>query len=91
MVALLTFSDDYEPPNFRAVEGDVAGHFASKPFSMDIGSVDTNHHDVSLKVCTLSSQEVLPLNMAGPQMEYTCIRTRHVRGAWLGAITCMRA
>ncbi|KAF8060066.1 PAIR2 [Scenedesmus sp. PABB004] len=46
--------DSYEPPNFHAVAEDGIGHFARRPFAMDVGAVDTRHHTMS----GLSDQEM---------------------------------
>eukprot|EP00775_Hariotina_reticulata_P004406 gene4406-4659_t len=43
--------DEYEPPEFHGVaEEDAIGHFERKPFSMDVGAMDTHHHTVCLRV-----------------------------------------
>jgi HORMA domain len=45
-----THADEYQPPCFKAADAKAAAHFTRKPFTMDVGSVNTNHHNVGLKV-----------------------------------------
>ncbi|KAL3147735.1 hypothetical protein ABBQ32_002477 [Trebouxia sp. C0010 RCD-2024] len=45
--------DEYEPPHFKPITEEGLGHFARKPFSMNLGDVCTNHHAVSLRVKSL--------------------------------------
>ncbi|DBA83197.1 TPA: HORMA domain-containing protein [Trebouxia sp. C0005] len=45
--------EDYEPPHFKPITEEGLGHFARKPFSMNLGDVSTNHHAVSLRVKSL--------------------------------------
>ncbi|KAG1661185.1 hypothetical protein FOA52_005991 [Chlamydomonas sp. UWO 241] len=43
--------DDYEPQFFRSLNlSDQLGHFSRRPFSMHVGNVATEHHQVSLKI-----------------------------------------
>eukprot|EP00879_Flechtneria_rotunda_P028156 GHRR01030236.1.p1 GENE.GHRR01030236.1~~GHRR01030236.1.p1 ORF type:complete len:229 (+),score=85.29 GHRR01030236.1:665-1351(+) len=50
----LTYHDhtpnEYEPPHFHAVAEEGIGHFSRRPFSMEVGGMDTRHHTVSLRV-----------------------------------------
>eukprot|EP00798_Chlamydomonas_sp_ICE-L_P010245 gene10245-8163_t len=42
--------DEYEPPHFKSIDPNAVGHFSRKPFSMKVGDVLTNHHDVGLRI-----------------------------------------
>lgn len=44
-------TDEYQPPCFKAADVDTMAHFTRKPFAMDVGAVNTNHHSVGLKAC----------------------------------------
>jgi HORMA domain len=43
-------ADEYQPPCFKAADANMVAHFTKKPFTMDVGAVNTNHHNVGLKV-----------------------------------------
>ena len=43
-------ADEYQPPCFKAADASLVAHFTRKPFTMDVGVVNTNHHNVGLKV-----------------------------------------
>ena len=45
-------ADEYQPPCFKAADANMVAHFTKKPFTMDVGAVNTNHHNVGLKVRT---------------------------------------
>lgn len=49
-LVVVCHADDYQPPCFKAAESEAVGHFARRPFSMNIGDIDTHHHTVGLKV-----------------------------------------
>ncbi|GMH35357.1 hypothetical protein BSKO_03225 [Bryopsis sp. KO-2023] len=45
--------DDYEPPHFVPYPAEKKGRFKHKPFTMHVGSVKTDNHEVSLNVKTM--------------------------------------
>ncbi|GAX82615.1 hypothetical protein CEUSTIGMA_g10041.t1 [Chlamydomonas eustigma] len=43
--------DDYEPQYFRSMDSSSElGHFAKKPFTMNVGAISTEHHQVGLRL-----------------------------------------
>lgn len=55
-------ADEYQPPCFKAADANMVAHFTKKPFTMDVGAVNTNHHNVGLKVRITRT--------AGPRMRH---------------------
>jgi HORMA domain len=61
-------ADEYQPPCFKAADANMVAHFTKKPFTMDVGAVNTNHHTVGLKVGSALT--------AGPLMPHVhCLQT----------------
>ena len=68
-------ADEYQPPCFKAADANMVAHFTKKPFTMDVGAVNTNHHNVGLKVrttlkaftfstsCALAAESAVACNM----------------------------
>ncbi|MEW5297667.1 MAG: hypothetical protein WDW36_000861 [Sanguina aurantia] len=69
---------EYEPPYFVPAEHDGVGHFPREPFSMQVGALTTEHHDISLKVKSVLDACEDPCDLEGqgeqahPEMAESC-------------------
>ena len=67
-------ADEYQPPCFKAADANMVAHFTKKPFTMDVGAVNTNHHNVGLKVSSTLTASPLMRHVHGPAEVCSCMQ-----------------